>query len=296
MFEVRTACILRYHNRSKPDGRLRCGEDQELSRRILLCSVDGMRPDAIEAAGAPLFSRLIQEGSATLEAQTVMPSCTLPCHTSMLRGVDTARHGITSNQFQPLVRPVPSLLDLARGAGLRTGAFYNWEPLRDLADPGSVSVSYCWGDCHSHDADQHVADAAIDSFRRQDLQATFLYFGWVDEAGHKYGWMSEPYLEAVRGADACLTRVLEELEALGRLDELTLLLLSDHGGHARTHGTDSPEDITIPWILWGDGIRPGVRITESVRIYDTCVTLSHLLGLAARPEWDGQVIESGLIA
>ena len=56
-----------------------------------------------------------------------MPSATLPCHTSMFRGVTPERHGITTNTWVPQVRPVPSLVDVLHRAGKRTAFFYNWE-------------------------------------------------------------------------------------------------------------------------------------------------------------------------
>ncbi|MBM3457948.1 MAG: hypothetical protein FJX77_05385, partial [Armatimonadetes bacterium] len=252
------------------------------------------RPDAIQTARTPCLDRLVREGTVCWTARTVMPSCTLPCHTSMLRGVDTARHGITTNQFQPLVRPVPSLIEAARTAGRRTGAFYNWEELRDLAGPGSLNVSFFWGDCHSGTGDQVVAEHAVEHLQRTELDLLFLYLGYPDECGHRHGWMSEPYLHAIENADACLARVLTALEEAGRRDETTVLVLSDHGGHERTHGTEMPEDMTIPWILQGPGVRPGVELDGGVRIFDTCVTLAHILGLPLRPEWEGRVVKEAL--
>jgi hypothetical protein len=44
-----------------------------------------------------------------------MPSVTLPCHTSMFRGVTPERHGITTNTWTPQVRPVPSIIDYDTG-------------------------------------------------------------------------------------------------------------------------------------------------------------------------------------
>src|SRR5436305_618844 len=115
--------------------------------RVLLCSMDGVRPDAIQATDTPCIDRLAQEGASTWAARTVMPSSTLPCHTSMLRGVDTARHGITTNTFHPLVRPVPSLIEAASHQGRTVGFFYNWEPLRDLAAPGTLRASIMFAEC-----------------------------------------------------------------------------------------------------------------------------------------------------
>ena len=46
--------------------------------KTLVILVDGMRPDAIE--NLPRVRRLLAESSYTMEATTVMPSVTLPCH------------------------------------------------------------------------------------------------------------------------------------------------------------------------------------------------------------------------
>src|SRR5689334_7284706 len=123
------------------------------TRTVVLISVDGMRPDAVTGCDAPVMRRMMAQGACTLSARSVMPSVTLPCHTSMHRGVDVTRHGITTNTFMPLARPVPSLMDVARAAGKRVGAFYNWGELRDLAEPRSPDVSYCLRDVFSPESD-----------------------------------------------------------------------------------------------------------------------------------------------
>jgi predicted AlkP superfamily pyrophosphatase or phosphodiesterase len=256
-------------------------------KRVLLCSMDGVRPDAVLGTVTPTIDRLAREGSYTWKARTVMPACTLPCHTSMLRGVPPSRHGITSNTFTPLVRPVPSVIDLARQQGKRTGFFFNWEQLRDLADPGSLHVAVVHGECNSAKSDAFLAAQASAYLETDDLDLLFLYLGWPDECGHKYGWMSPEYLESITHADACLGRVLDTLSQLGR--ETVTLFTSDHGGHDRTHGVDCDEDMTVPWVLHGPGIKAGFEITEPVVIYDTCTTVAHLLGLTPAPQWEGRV-------
>src|SRR5579862_2958093 len=194
---------------------------------VLLVSIDGMRPDALLQADTPCIDRLIAAGTACMAGRTVMPSVTLPCHTSMLRGVDTPRHGITSNTFQPLARPVPSLLDVARAAGKRTGFFYNWGELRDLCEPGSLDVAFFWQDAYTPEGDRRVARAAAEHTVEQPFDLLFLYLGYVDECGHKHGWMSEPYLQAIANADRCVNRVLDACTLDGR--KPVVMLLSDHG-------------------------------------------------------------------
>ncbi|HWL54769.1 MAG TPA: alkaline phosphatase family protein [Chthoniobacteraceae bacterium] len=269
------------------------------TRRALLCSLDGVRPDALQQVPTPHIDRLVREGACTWKARTVMPSCTLPCHTSMLRGVDTARHGVTSNFFSPLVRPVPSLLEVAHQAGLSTGFSYNWEQLRDLADPGHLDFSFFYKNpAHRNERAKGYLQSEPEQMEHLcrmlaslDLDLFFLYLGGTDAVGHAFGWMSDEYLQAITHADQCLGKVLGELERQGKTQDLCTLVLSDHGGHDRTHGTEMDEDMTIPWILHGPGIRRGHELTGPVRIYDTCVTLAHVLGLPMSDQWEGRVIE-----
>ena len=121
--------------------------------RVILFVLDGLRPDGLQQASTPHVDRLISQGACTYTARTVMPSSTLPCHTSMFRGVPPQRHGILTNTWVPQVRPIPSLVDVLHQAGKRTAFFYNWEQLRDLADPGSLDRSYYMNNCHEPNGD-----------------------------------------------------------------------------------------------------------------------------------------------
>jgi len=262
--------------------------------RVILCCMDGVRPDGLRAATTPAVDRLIAGGATTRTARSVMPSVTLPCHQSMFRGVEVARHGITTNRFQPLARPVPSIMDAVHEAGGVTGSFYNWEPLRDLSEPGSLNVGYMVAACRLPEGDRWVAQQVIEHLPEWDFDFLFVYLGYPDEAGHRFGFMSEGYLDAIANADQCLGRVLDRMAALGRAAKTVVLVTSDHGGHERSHGTDCDEDMLVPWVLNGPGIRRGHEIRGEVRLFDTCPTMAHLLGLQPSAEWDGRVIEEAL--
>ena len=59
--------------------------------RVLLVSIDGMRPDAIK--DLPQVKKMMQESSYTFSEKTVFPSVTLPCHVSMFHSISPTRHG-----------------------------------------------------------------------------------------------------------------------------------------------------------------------------------------------------------
>jgi hypothetical protein len=253
---------------------------------VIFTLIDGLRPDAIDAARCPALRGLRARAAATMRATSIMPSITLPCHTSIFFSVPPARHGITSNVWTPLARPLPSLFDLAHAAGRRCAAYYNWEELRDLGRPGSLAVSAFHKTAKEPDGDQIVAEDAVRALATEALDFAFVYFGAVDEAGHRHGWMSEGYLEQIERTDAALATLLAALPVVA-----TVLLQSDHGGHARSHGTEAPEDMTIPWLVAGPGVRAGHTIAAPVRLLDTAPTLARLLGIAPHPEWEGRCVE-----
>ena len=77
--------------------------------KVLLILVDGMRPDALPHIAKS--QQIIQKGAACLNATTVFPSVTLPCHISLFHSVDPDRHGIITNLYTPMVRPINGICE-----------------------------------------------------------------------------------------------------------------------------------------------------------------------------------------
>jgi predicted AlkP superfamily pyrophosphatase or phosphodiesterase len=259
--------------------------------QILLFVVDGLRPDALPLASTPRIDRLIAQGASTMHARCTMPSVTLPCHVSLFLGCGPERHGVISNTWQAPDPPVPSLLEIAHRLGLRSGAFYTWEQLRDLAPPGTLDVS-CYRRLGEPEEGhmREIAAAAADFVAQPGPKLAFVYLEATDQAGHRHGWMSEPYLDAVAECDRAVDMVLGALPRPIQWDRTAVLLTSDHGGHDRRHGADIPEDMTIPWIVAAPVVRAGCQLQEPVGIADTAPTLLRLLGAPAPSEWTGHAV------
>jgi predicted AlkP superfamily pyrophosphatase or phosphodiesterase len=256
------------------------------TKKVVLFLIDGLRPDGLKQADTPIIDGLMASGAHTLAGRTVMPSVTLPCHASLFMSVAPERHGITSNTWAPQGRPVPGLIDVIHKAGGKTASFYNWEELRDMSRPGSLDVSFFLNNCHERTGDLKLADLAANWLGRNEADFTFVYLGYTDTAGHDYGWMSGPYLQAIADADRCVGRVLEVLD-----EDCIAMITSDHGGHGRSHGTDCDEDMVIPFIVSGDpGIPAGHVIERQVNITDVAPTITSLLGLDPPTEWRGAAL------
>lgn len=250
--------------------------------KVLLILVDGMRPDAL--CDIPEAQEMIRRSAYTLSARTVMPSVTLPCHMSLFHSVDPMRHGTTTNTYAPQVRPIRGLCEVLFAAGRKCAFFYNWEQLRDLSRPDSLTFSYfCKGkDLGYPESNSMVTEAAAKFLNENPTDFAFLYLGYSDEAGHEHGWMSEKYLEAVKYSWKNIETVVNSLS-----EDYTVIVTADHGGHDRHHGTEMNEDMTIPLIIMGRDFKAGTEL-QNASIKDIAPTIAKLLGTEPDGDWEGK--------
>jgi arylsulfatase A-like enzyme len=92
--------------------------------------------------------------------------------------------------------------------------------------------------------------------------------------------------------DAALDAILKSIRDAGIADESVILISADHGGHAKTHGSNSPEDMNIPWIAWGKGVKKNFEIKDPVKTFDTAATALWLLDVPRPASFDGKPVTS----
>ena len=256
-----------------------------MKKKVILISIDGMRPDGLMQCGNPYVDTLLKMGSYTLDAKTVFPSKTLPCHMSMFHSIPPERHGITVNEYTPPVRPVNGICEQVKDFEGISCMYYGWEPLRDITRPLSLKASTFINAYTFEGSDGLLTDAALDYIPKKEPDFVFLYMVETDEkGGHGFGWMSEGYLGYI---SAAIDNVKRVIEAYG--DKYTVIITADHGGHDRMHGTDLPEDMTIPMIFIGEDFEAGKRL-RGVSILDIAPTVTAVMGIPAAPEWEGRAL------
>ena len=253
-----------------------------MTKRIILLSIDGMRPDGLASCGSDAAEYLKARSTYCMNAMTVFPSVTLPCHMSLFYGVIPQRHGIVSNTFVPQVHEVKGIFEKIRAAGGVSAAFYGWEHMRNVWPAGSCKYSL-FQDVYTDDSvDTMLTDKAIELIEAKKPDFVYLYQVEPDEkGGHDNGWMTEEYLRRVRIATDNARRVIEKFS-----DEYTIIITADHGGHDRMHGTEMPEDMTIPMFFIGDEFTPGKEL-DSASILDIAPTIAKVMGLEPEREWEG---------
>ena len=251
--------------------------------KVILISIDGMRPDGFLQCGNPFIEEMMRLGAYTLEGRTIFPSVTLPCHMAMFHSVPAERHGISTNIYTPMVRPLNGLFEQIAMMGGISAMYYGWEPLRDVARPGSLKFSGYINAYTEASSDTSLTDLALARIKESHPDFVFLYMVETDEkGGHDHGWMTPEYLDVISTAIGNVKRVLE---ACG--DEYTVIVTADHGGHDRGHGSDAREDMTIPLFFFGKRFTPGKQL-EGVSILDIAPTIADIMSVPKAPEWEGK--------
>jgi predicted AlkP superfamily pyrophosphatase or phosphodiesterase len=274
---------------------------------VLAISIDGMSVAAVRRLGKaqlPHLYRFMRAGASTTNARTEREmTVTLPNHTGMVTGrrIDALRggHGVTWNDDRLTPRTVQeaashdvasvfSVVDAAGGSTALFAAktkFSLWQrSWPDAIDRTVIDAN------NSALVDQLIADLP------EDRDFRFLHLSPPDVAGHAHGWMSKPYLKAVRRADALVGRVVKAVNAdPARRAGTTILLTSDHGGHGPSHDDATLlDDYRIVFMARGAGVDRGVDLYAINATYKDPGRARTVYGMRRPPVRNGMVANLAL--
>ncbi len=263
------------------------------AEKVLFISVDGMRPDAVDALGPevlPTFHRLRREGSHTSNARTDKTyTITLPNHTCMVTGrgvVGKEGHNWIANGNPKLGQNlhrnhqayVASMFDVAHDHGLSTALYASKTKfsLYDLSYDERNGAADTTGEDNGRDKLDRVhlegdagklVDLLIADLASTPADLTMLHIRDCDSAGHSQTWdltPGSPYTEALRGVDGYLGKILAAIDASPAWkDKFWIVLTADHGGLTGTKGhgeSDEANNFTIPFYAWGPGVAAGTEL------------------------------------
>ena len=83
--------------------------------------------------------------------------------------------------------------------------------------------------------------------------------------------------------------MLDFLKKEGLYEETHIMWITDHGGIGKGHGGVSPEEMIVPWVIKGPGIKKGFTITEANNTVNTASTVLKLFGVEQPLCWTGEV-------
>lgn len=259
-------------------------------KHVIIISFDGGGglPETWKQRGnMPTFLTMAKEGAFTWSARTIFPPTTLPSHTSMLTGLAPGKTGASGNSYEKEPLAVPTIFGLAKSQGLKTAMFVGKSKFLHLNVAGTLDLYVL--PRPKADA-KEVAAAFAREFGRLKPNLSFVHFADPDSTGHSSGWGSPEQSEALAACDHGLKAICDAVTDAGVMDSSVIILTADHGGHGKSHGADIPEDMTIPWVASGRGVRKGMELTGPVTTYDTAATALWLLGLPLPATLDGRPV------
>lgn len=265
----------------------------ERFRKVLLLIIDGLRPDAVTPAWMPVLHRYGTAGWSAGSARTIRPSVTVAALTSLATGVSPARHGLDHPSLTRLGRigglaPLPIEL---RRAGVSTavfapmlggaprwmaGALLRLGGVTRLAGGTSAPAAVI------RQAAEHLAGSA-------GRQFVVAYVNDTDIAGHAWGWMSGPYLEAAGAVD----QGLRALAPLLQDPECLVLVTADHGGGGvlpHDHDHPHPTNDRIPLYALGPAVAGPAVSEEPASLLDIPATVLWALGAPVPAQYEGRVL------
>ena len=240
--------------------------------RVILISIDGLMPSSYTSpaldAQTPNLRRLARAGVWADGVVGVLPTVTYPSHTTLITGVEPARHGIYDNQIlDPEGRSnnawywyanaikVPTLPMAARARGLRAAAV-TWpvtigmdldvnapeyigskheeslEMLRVLSQPAGLldAAANVRGKPFGWpQTDRDRTDLATYILKTHDPHVLLVHLIALDSAQHTFGPGSPEALRTMQQIDGYVGEIVEAVRTSGHAGTTTVAVVSDHG-------------------------------------------------------------------
>jgi arylsulfatase A-like enzyme len=282
---------------------------------------------------APTLTRLAEQGAVMLHAYAPSPS-TVPSHASLFTGLYPGRHRMFNflNRLADDETTLAELLAAAGWRTVSVSSSVRFRAGSGFEQGFDDVVRF--DRLPKNERSRAVTDAVLERLAGGDDRPSFVfahYFGshepyaapepyrsrWhkgldspVPEATSRYlqlhRWPGQDvppetleYLRAlydgeIRYLDAEIARLLDGLEAAGRLDDTLVIVTSDHGEEFKEHGGLShsahlhEELLRVPLLVrWPAVVAAGQRLEHPVELTDVLPTVLELVGVAAPAGLDG---------
>ncbi len=255
---------------------------------MLVIGIDGLRPDALQRAKAPVLRRLAREGQVDWDAFVVDTTLSGPSWAGFLTGVGVERHGVRNNRFEGhRLADVPTFFDRVRSSFPtdQLVSIVAWQPFHSVLLARRGLTSNMW-----RKDDDRVAEAAAYQLKKRDPRVMLVHLDAVDKAGHDHGYGPGTgyYRAAIEATDVRVGLILAALRAREKThaEEWLVLVTTDHGGTGHGHGGGSATDRRIFVIARGLGPAQAPFPKGRATLFDIAPTLLAFLGLP-ESDWGG---------
>ena len=268
-------------------------------KHVIVLGIDGCSPDGIIQANTPNIDSLVANGSWTYEAKAQMPTVSSPNWASLIDAVPPRSHGIWSNSWKRSQikdsiycggrkgHMSPTIFKVLRDNDKHAQicCIMEWWSFRRLVEDGVCSIR------------QRTILEGVTDFRVPTVISVrkpkflFIHFNNVDETGHKYGHGTKEYYDAVARVDQSIGKIIKAVKKAHMLESTVFIVVADHGGIGKGHGGSTPQEVNVPFIFSGAGIKKNHQIKSFVNNYDLSATIARMFNAKTPACWEGKVIE-----
>ena len=230
--------------------------DDQRDPYLILISIDGFGWRLQDTNDTPGLDRIAAAGVRAKAMRPAYPSLTFPNHYSIATGLYPYQHGIVDNEFPNADRS--AWYNAWDRNSVEDGSWYGGEPIWVSAEKsGMTSAAFFFVGTEAPVAGYpptywYKFDAAIPGETRVKKALEWLtlpedkrphiitlYFEHVDTASHDYGPDSFETELAVEQVDGYLLQLLDGIEKLDIRDDISLVVVSDHGQAAYQTESDA---------------------------------------------------------
>lgn len=270
-------------------------EPKALAKHVVLIGSDGFGAYAFQKAKLPNLRKMMENGSYSLNARSVLPSSSAVNWASMIMGSGPELHGYT--EWGSKTPEVPSRI-IGKGGIYPTifsliddqmpeakmGVSYSWDGIGYLFEKNMVDLDF------NGKTDKETAEKALQFIVDEKPALTFIHFDQPDGTGHEIGHDTPEYYQTVEEIDSLVVHIVDTLKKNGMMDDTVIIFSSDHGGIGKGHGGKTLAEMEIPWIIYGANIPANGELKSSIVTYDTAATIAYVLGLKTPDFWRGKPV------
>ena len=268
---------------------------RRLYEHVVIIGIDGLSSEGLKQATTPNMDKLIANGAYTYNARTILPTVSSPNWSAMIHGAGPEATGISSNSWEPdgkWMQPIvknqaglfPSIFNIIREQlpDAEQGTIFHWDGFGRLLQRDVVNRY------DTYPTPEESTSKFCDYLVSKKPVFAFLQLDHVDGAGHKFGHMTPDYLQSIANTDSLVGDILNSIRNAGMEDNTFIMVVSDHGGINKGHGKESVEEITVPVIYYGKGIKKNYVVRQPVYMFDVAANIAFALGLKKPYVWTGR--------
>ncbi len=276
---------------------------QSATKRVILICMGGVSSEGFQYSVTPEMNNLIKQGAISLNTRGVMPTQSAPNLAAILSGTGPEQNGVTSNTwslvnqgFEPTAKDADgyftSIFTLIHKQKpmAATAMFYDWEWLGTCVNKNDISKQqYVQGQVM-------ITSVALNYIKNENSVFTFIYYGLPDQTGRNKGYESKEYFQSVTEIDTEIGKIIAGIKEMGMSANTTFIITSDHGGSGLKNGGESMNEIEVPWIISGPGIRKNVLFETPNDLANTAPTIARILGIKTPVEWIGKPVNEVFVS